>query len=108
MAAALGRALELDAQLRVEAETGAVGRLEVSRGSAPTPPSSPAIVASTENGSQFVGLSANPWRSSSIRIKRVRSGIPSRICGSGSETAVTWAVTGSTEIATRTATLPRS
>ena len=51
-------------------------------------PSSPPIAASTANGSQLVGLRVNPGRSRSIRIERRRSGMPSRICGSGSESAV--------------------
>ena len=62
----------------------------------PARPSSPTIVALTEKGSQLVGLRVKSGRSRLTRIERVRSGIPSRICGSGSETAVTWAVTGST------------
>ena len=65
-------------------------------------------VASTENGSQLVGLRAKFGRSRLTRIARSRSGMPSRICGSGSETAVIWASVGSTWSATRTTTLPRS
>ena len=63
VAAALGRPDELDVQLRVEAEAGAVGGLEVGLTRVTEPPSSPEIVASTENGSQLVGLSVKPGRS---------------------------------------------
>ena len=51
-------------------------------------------LAPTEKGSQLVGLRAKSGRSSSTRIERRRSGMPSRIWGRGSETAVTWAVVG--------------
>ena len=71
-------------------------------------PSLPAIVPVVANGSQLVGLSANSGRFRSIRMLRTRSGMPPRICGSGSLTAVTWAVAGFTCSAARTATLPRS
>ena len=50
--------------------------------------------AATENGSQLVGLRVKFGRSRSTRIERRRSGMPSRIWGRGSETAVIWAVSG--------------
>ena len=53
------------------------------------PPSSPLSWAETENGSQFVGSRVKFFRFRSTRIERRRSGIPSMIWGSGSETAVT-------------------
>ena len=59
-------------------------------------------------GSQLVGLSVKSGRSSLIWMNRVRSGIPSRICGSGSETALTCAVEGLTSTAVLTAITPRS
>src|SRR5579862_5728523 len=59
-------------------------------------------------GSHDVGLSVKSGRSRSTSIRRIRSGIPSRIVGSGSDTSVTWAVVGSTYSAWRTTTVPRS
>ena len=73
-----------------------------------TAPWSPVIVPPTDNGSQLVGLSAKFGRLRSTWIIRVRSGMPSTICGSGSETAVTRSVAGSTLTAALTTTLPRS
>ena len=96
MAAPLRRAA--DAAARPSARRP--GRCSWRPGSASTARRSPlrrrSIVAPTENGSQLVGLSAKPGRSSAILTKRVRSGIPSWIWGSGSETAVICAVSGST------------
>ena len=71
-------------------------------------PWSPVTVAVTENGSQLVGFSAKPCRSSSTWTERSRSGTPAMMRGSGSDTAVSVAVAGSTSTATRTATLPKS
>ena len=59
------------------------------------PPWSAVIRPSTAKGSQLVGLRVKSLRSRSIRTERSRSGMPSRIRGSGSEATVIWAVTGS-------------
>ncbi len=71
-------------------------------------PSLPKEAVSTLSLSQLVGLSVKLGRSRLTSSERSRSGTPSRIWGIGSETVFTWAVTGSTEIAERTTTLPRS
>jgi len=59
-------------------------------------------------GLHDVGLSVNPARLMLTSTRRSRSGIPSRICGNGSETTRTRAVVGSTYSAWRTTTVPRS
>ena len=78
VAAPLGGAAQLQAELRREGERGAVGDLEVRRRAG-----DPALVAEdlavTANGSQLVGLRAKSGRSRLIRIERIRSGTPSRI-----------------------------
>jgi len=63
---------------------------------------------STASGSQLVGLRVNSGRSRRTEAERMFSGMPSRISGSGSVTAVISAVVGSTCRATRTTTVPRS
>ena len=67
-----------------------------------------ATVAATDCGSQLVGFSAKPGRSTLTAIERIRSGTPSRICGIGSERIVTWAVSGSRYRAALTTMSPRS
>ena len=47
-------------------------------------------------GSQEVGLRVNSGRPNFTATERRSSGIPSRMLGNGSETALTWAVSGST------------
>ena len=58
--------------------------------------------------SQSDGLSAQPSWSIFTAIERTSSGMPCRMCGIGSETAFTCAVTGSMYSAVRTTTVPRS
>src|SRR5207302_6054775 len=62
----------------------------------------------TAIGSHDVGLIVNCGRSSVTSTWRIRSGMPSRIVGNGSDTAVACAVVGSTYRAWRTTTVPRS
>src|ERR671915_1747796 len=66
------------------------------------------IVALICFGPQEVGLSVKPGRLMSTLIDRNRTGTPLTIVGSGSETTVMCASTGSTKIACRTTTIPRS
>ena len=108
VAVVLGGAGELQGELGGEGESGAVGDLEVGAESFAWAPWSPLTWAFTEKGSQLVGLRVKFGRLSSIRIERSRSGMPSRIWGRGSETAVIWAVSGLTCSAALTTTLPRS
>ena len=68
----------------------------------------PADVALTCLASQLVGLVMKPGRSIESAIWRRRSGIPSRIWGTGSLTTRRWASVGSTKTAARTTTVPRS
>ena len=65
-------------------------------------------VGETDIGSQLVGLRVKSGRSMLASSERRRSGMPSRIRGSGSELIVICAVTGSRKIAARTTMLPRS
>src|ERR1700733_4937393 len=58
--------------------------------------------------SQLVGLSVNPGRFASSDTERTSSGIPSRIVGNGSLTALICAVLGLIYNATRTTTVPKS
>src|ERR1700674_576994 len=58
-------------------------------------------------GVQLVGLNVNPGRSNVTSTRRTRSGMPSRIVGNGSDTAVTCAVRGSILRDCRTLTIPR-
>src|SRR5207342_1982629 len=62
-------------------------------------PSLPKETVSVLNGAQFVGFIAKSGRSKLTSSERSRSGTPSRICGIGSETVLTWAVRGLTKIA---------
>ena len=71
-----------------------------------TVPWSPIPCESTENGLQLVGLIVKFGLSMLTWIERIRIGIPPMICGTVSETALTWAVFGSTWRATRTTTTP--
>ena len=71
-------------------------------------PSVPLKSPLTSKGSQLVGLSVKFGLSRLSRTERKRKGMPSMICGSGSESAVTWALSGSTSTATRLTMLPRS
>ena len=57
---------------------------------------------------QLVGLSMNLLRSTLTSIERMSSLTPPNTSGIGSETALTWAVSGLTLSATRTTTVPRS
>ena len=61
---------------------------------------------STVIGRQLVGLIMKFGLSMLTWIERIRSGMPPMIDGTVSETAVTWASSGSTSIATRTTTTP--
>ena len=76
--------------------------------SAAAPPLAPPTLALTCFASQLVGLVMKPWRSIESAIWRRRSGIPSRIWGTGSLTTRRWASVGSTKTAARTTTVPRS
>ena len=58
--------------------------------------------------SQLVGLMVNSCFDSSSAIERMLSCAPPKTSGIGSETAVTWAVSGLTCKATLTTTVPRS
>src|ERR1700686_5192379 len=58
-------------------------------------------------GVQFVGLNVNPGRSKVPPPRLIRSGIPSRIVGNGSDTSVTCAVCGSIRSDWRTPAVPR-
>ena len=60
------------------------------------------------SGAQLVGFMVNSARSRLTTTERRSSGIPSRIEGSGSETARTWALTGVDVERMRITTLPRS
>src|SRR5918999_2500811 len=66
------------------------------------------IVALICFGPHDVGLSVNPGRLMSTLIDRNLTGTPLTIVGNGSDTTVMWASTGSTCIACRTTTMPRS
>ena len=95
VAGALGGALELERQLRLEAEGVAAADLEalerggdVAEGRDGGP--------STAIGSQLVGLRVKFGRSMLSAIERTSSGMPARIVGIGSLTAWIWAVSGST------------
>ena len=76
--------LSLSASFGPKGSVGAVGGLVMGclRRRAP---SSPTSLGADREGSQLVGLRAKPGRSRSIRTYAGRSGTPSRICGSGSE-----------------------
>ena len=76
--------------------------------SAAAAPEVPPTLALTCFASQLVGLVIKPWRSIDRAIWRRRSGIPSRIWGTGSLTTRRWASVGSTKTAARTTTVPRS
>ncbi len=60
------------------------------------------------NGSQLVGLRVKFGRSIFRSTERMLSWAPPKTCGIGSETAWIWAVSGSTNRATLTTTVPRS
>src|SRR5918992_587366 len=66
------------------------------------------IVALICLGPHDVGLSVKPGRLMSTLIDRNRTGTPFTIVGSGSDTTVICASTGSTWMACRTTTIPRS
>src|SRR4051794_7323357 len=59
-------------------------------------PLAPAALATTDCGEQLVGLSAKSERSILAVIERIRSGMPSSICGIGSVLTETWALSRST------------
>ena len=69
-------------------------------------PWSPIPWESTRRAEQLVGLIVKFGLSMLTWIERIRIGMPPMICGTGSETAMTWAVSGSTWRATRTTTAP--
>ena len=71
-----------------------------------TVPSSPIPCESIEDGVQLVGLIVKLGLSMLTWIERIRIGMPPMIEGTVSETAETWAVSGSTWRATRTTTTP--
>ena len=71
-----------------------------------TVPWSPIPCESTVNGEQLVGLIVKFGLSMLTWIERIRIGMPPMIEGTVSETALTWAVSGSTWRATRTTTTP--
>ncbi len=71
-----------------------------------TVPWSPIPWLSTVKGEQLVGLIVKLGLSMLTWIERIRIGMPPMICGTVSETALTWAVSGSTCSATRTTTTP--
>ncbi len=60
------------------------------------------------SGPQLVGLSVKSLRSMSTSTERMLSWAPPKTLGIGSETARIWAVSGSTNSATLTTTVPRS
>ena len=95
------------ASLGLEGEAGAVGDLEV-LGGVERAPSAPKTCGLTAKGLQLVGLRAKSGRLRLTRIARRRRGMPWKIWGRESETAVTWAVSGLMWRAARTTTLPRS
>ncbi len=67
---------------------------------------SPIPSESTEKLEQLVGLMVKFCLSMLTWIERIRIGTPPMICGTVSETAETWAVSGSTWRATLTTTTP--
>ncbi len=69
-------------------------------------PWSPIPAESTLKGVQLVGLIVKSGRSMLTWIERSRIGTPPMMLGTVSETALTWAVSGSTWRATRTTTVP--
>ena len=71
-------------------------------------PEAPPTAAETCFASQLVGLVIKPGRSIDRAIWRRRSGIPSRIWGTGSLSTRRCASVGSTKTAARTTTVPRS
>ncbi len=71
-----------------------------------TVPWSPIPCESTEKAAQLVGLIVKFGLSMLTWIERIRIGMPPMIDGTVSETAETWAVSGSTCRATRTTTMP--
>ena len=73
-----------------------------------TVPSTAVSVPWIASGSHVEGLKMNPGRSTSTFTSRRRSGMPCRICGSGSASIVRCESVGSTWIAARTTTVPRS
>jgi hypothetical protein len=97
----MANAAEAQRKLRPEAERPAAGGLEVHRqgrhGALDR-----GLPAGEGAGSQLVGLRVKLGRSSLTAIERTSSGIPSRMRGKGSETAVIWALVGSTSRALRT------
>ena len=107
--AALGAALEREADLRLELELPALAELEAVLSSGATLPcGSRAASRSRTAGSQLVGLRVKLGLSIRIEIERTSSGMPLRIVGIGSEIAVSWAVAGSRLSAVRTTIVPRS
>ena len=85
-------------------EAGKAVKAAGSAGLAPPPRS----VAPTAIGEQLVGLREKFLRSRLTSTERMSSRAPPKTCGIGSETAWTWAVSGSTNSATLTTTVPRS
>ena len=69
-------------------------------------PWSPIPCESTEKGEQLVGLIMKLGLSMLTWIERIRIGMPPMIEGTVSESAMTWASSGSTWRATRTTTVP--
>ena len=69
-------------------------------------PWSPIPCEATAKGAQLVGLIMKFGLSMLTWIERIRIGTPPMIEGTVSESAITWASSGSTWIATRTTTVP--
>src|ERR1700710_689770 len=81
-----------------------VDQADATAGLAP-PPASAAVAADL---SQEVGFRVNSFLLRSIAIDLMLSWLPPKTSGIGSETAVTWVDSGSTNSATLTTTVPRS
>ncbi len=84
--------------------TGKAVKVAAFAGSAPPPLRTPPL----ESGPQLVGLSVNSLRSMSTSTERMLSWAPPKTWGIGSERARICAVSGSTNSATLTTTVPKS
>ena len=95
-----------DRQLRFEREGRAVDRLEVGAEVGDRALVADALRVDASSAQQLVGLIMKFGLSMLTWIERIRIGMPPMIDGTVSETAMTWASSGSTWIATRTTTTP--
>ena len=107
VAEAVDAAAQLEGELGGEGQAGAVGDLEVLR-EAGDRAFGAEDGASDARGVAVGRVEGEVGRLRLTRTWRRRRGMPPKIWGSGSETAVTWAVSGSTCRAARTTTSPRS